>query len=189
MGKADATAYTRVLSHTCRCVEIDVWPSSDGPIVTHGWTWSDHIPFRDVCRAIGKAVHPNDWPVMVSLECHVDVHEQDRISHTMRSVWGEKLVEKEVAGLQGHQITPGQLRGKILLMVSNKIYCGRRRSKSVEYRLNIIHRHLQQMLMGTFFIITWVNLRTELSRRSSASVHLLHLWVSMVVVLNLAKGG
>lgn len=71
-----------------------------------------------MCRAIGKAVQPNDWPVMVSLECHVDFHEQGRIAHTMKSVWGEKLVDKELPGLQGEALTPGQLRGKILLMAS-----------------------------------------------------------------------
>lgn len=118
MGTTDATAYTRVLSHSCRCVEIDVWSSSNGPIVTHGWTWTDHIPFRDVCRAIGKAVHPGDWPVTVSLECHVDVHEQDRIAHTMRKVWGEKLLDAEIPGLREGEVTPGHLRGKILLMAS-----------------------------------------------------------------------
>ncbi|KAF8525756.1 PLC-like phosphodiesterase [Hysterangium stoloniferum] len=123
LGKADASAYTRVLSHTCRCVEIDVWTGSKGPIVTHGWTGSDHIPFRDVCVAIGNAVTPGDWPVMVSLECHVNISHQDEMVNIMREVWGGKLVDKEIDGFQGNKraVTPKHLKGKIMLMATSQI--------------------------------------------------------------------
>lgn len=119
MGKAHASAYTHVLSHHCRCVEIDVWYAAAGLIVTHGWTWSDHIPFRDVCVAIGDAVDPADWPVLISLECHVPLQHQDELVQVMKDVWGDKLVTTPVEGFEGREreITPAHLRGRILVMV------------------------------------------------------------------------
>lgn len=120
-GGASPSAYTHVLNHHCRCVEIDVWPpmsdSTGEPVVTHGHTFSQHIPFRDVCVAIGDGVLPDGWPVMVSLECHLDIPDQDRIVHIMREVWGKKLVEKPVPVAAGLHVSPRDLRGRIVLMV------------------------------------------------------------------------
>ncbi|KAF8585238.1 PLC-like phosphodiesterase [Ramaria rubella] len=119
-GSVSAEAYTHVLSHHCRCVEIDVWPPAEPsgkPIVTHGHTFSQHILFSDVCIAIGNAVHPDSWPVMVSLECHLDIPDQDEIVKIMKETWGEKLVQQAVEGVDSKNITPGELRGRIVLMV------------------------------------------------------------------------
>jgi hypothetical protein len=44
IGRSSAAPYTHVLSdRNCRCVEIDVWPSKNGPIVTHGYTLSQSV--------------------------------------------------------------------------------------------------------------------------------------------------
>lgn len=130
-GRASAEAYTHVLSRNARCVEIDVWSSSKGPVVTHGYTLSRSVPFSSVCEAIGAAFtngnedttsngdNSNDWPIFVSLECHVPVEKQDEIVEIMKREWGGKFVTKaDIASLpSGDVVSPRDLKGRIVLMV------------------------------------------------------------------------
>lgn len=125
LGRSSAEVYSHVLSRNARCVEVDVWSSSNGPVVTHGYTLSKSVPFLAVCKAISDAVSDgtsrNDWPVFVSLECHVPVEKQDEIVDIMKSVWGEKLLTGARARAENlpplHAATPRDLRGRIILMV------------------------------------------------------------------------
>lgn len=117
IGKASAASYTHVLSRQGRCVEIDVWPTAKGPIVTHGYTFSKSVPFQSVVIAIGDAIKPTDWPVLVSLECHVPEQGQDELVSIMKGAWGDKLVDREVEGVTGDNIAPRDVMGRIILMV------------------------------------------------------------------------
>ncbi|KDN51786.1 hypothetical protein RSAG8_00334, partial [Rhizoctonia solani AG-8 WAC10335] len=115
-ASSSAASYTHVLTHGGRCVEIDAWDSSDGPIVTHGYAFTKSISFRSVCEAIGAAVGPNDLPVMVSLECHAGPSTQETMVRIMLETWGDKLVQAEVEGIEG-MVSLKHVRGRILLMV------------------------------------------------------------------------
>ncbi|THH12951.1 hypothetical protein EW146_g7218 [Bondarzewia mesenterica] len=116
LGHSSALSYVHVLWQHARCVEMDVWSSAEGPIVTHGYTFSSSVPFREVCEAIGQAVRPSDWPVLVSLECHVEVDKQETLVQIMEECWGEKLLRSPIVG-PSTEVTPGDLKGRIVVMV------------------------------------------------------------------------
>ncbi|KAK4159923.1 PLC-like phosphodiesterase [Cladorrhinum sp. PSN259] len=114
-GKSDAAAYEQILKGGARCVEIDAWDNPDNrdePKVTHGWTLTSNIKFREVCEVVRDVVDYEATlprvqgfgpsPILISLENHCDARGQARLVEIMKEVWGHRLLSSDIRE-KGHQ--------------------------------------------------------------------------------------
>lgn len=95
-------------------------PFKAEPQVVHGWTLTQSIPFRTVCAAIRKsAFTATDLPLIVSLETHASLEQQETMVDIMKEAWGEYLISTDEAAQAGYDRlpTPDLLRNKILIKV------------------------------------------------------------------------
>lgn len=90
------------------------------PRVLHGYTLTKEVSFREVCHAIrDSAFETSDLPVIVSLEVHAGLEQQQIMVEIMRHAWKGLLVDlhdldsKEIESLP----SPDRLRKKILVKV------------------------------------------------------------------------
>lgn len=95
------------------------------PRVLHGYTLTKEVTFRDVCYAIrDNAFVTSDLPVIVSLEVHTSLEQQEAMVNIMEEAWQgllleippeieEKLENGEIIDLP----SPSDLQRKILIKV------------------------------------------------------------------------
>ncbi|KAK6338023.1 hypothetical protein TWF696_001494 [Orbilia brochopaga] len=121
-GSSTADGYINVLTRACRCVEIDVWDGDDGwPKVDHGWTLTKDIKFKDACEAIAQyAFVASDLPIIVSLECHAGMEQQEKMVSIMKTAWKDLLLLGELPDWNVAEKglpPPALLKNKILVKV------------------------------------------------------------------------
>ncbi|XP_020511009.1 1-phosphatidylinositol 4,5-bisphosphate phosphodiesterase beta-1 [Labrus bergylta] len=123
-GSSSVEMYRQVLLAGCRCVELDVWKgrtAEEEPVITHGFTMTSEIPFKEVIEAIAEcAFKTSPFPVILSFENHVDsLKQQAKMAEYCRSIFGEALL---IDPLEKYPLesgvplpSPQELMGKIII--------------------------------------------------------------------------
>ncbi|XP_075899111.1 1-phosphatidylinositol 4,5-bisphosphate phosphodiesterase beta-1 isoform X1 [Nelusetta ayraudi] len=123
-GSSSVEMYRQVLLAGCRCVELDVWKgrtAEEEPVITHGFTMTSEIPFKEVIEAIAEcAFKTSPFPVILSFENHVDsLKQQAKMAEYCRSIFGEALLidplDKYALESGVPLPSPQELMGKILI--------------------------------------------------------------------------
>lgn len=146
-GDSTVEGYIRALQQGCRCVErewlrpglvgdaekpcfraVDVWDGDDGePVVTHGMTLTSKIHVREILEAVSRyAFLASPYPVILSVEIHCSLEQQDKLVDIFKSVLGDRLVQQRLDSLDGDiekLPSPLELKGKFLLKVCVHPHC------------------------------------------------------------------
>jgi hypothetical protein len=97
---------------------VDCWDGEDGePIVYHGWTLTTKLLFRDILvdAIVPYAFRSSLFPLVLSIENHCSVEQQDKLADHLRVILGDLLYLGKVDEGARELPSPESLQRKILV--------------------------------------------------------------------------
>ncbi|ODV61571.1 phosphatidylinositol phospholipase C, partial [Ascoidea rubescens DSM 1968] len=148
-GFSSIEGYIHALKKGCKCIEIDIWDGLNGPVVSHGLTFTSPCMLKDVLLTIKKYAFENSsLPLMLSIEIHCKKTFQVTVKNTFIDILGGMLIiqSSEDELNQTKLPSPLDLQNKVIM----KIKRSNRFNKSEVDLTNIIPKVSSYSSLNSF---------------------------------------